>query len=245
MIRKLVVIAVVIIAIMAAVWLIRGRGNGDEEEVELQTAEVTRAPLRVTVSATGVLEPLTTVEVKSRSGGEISDLLVEAGDYVTAGQLIAQIDPTELQGKVDQARATTDASGARVSQARLRASSQAIQTLTGIQEARASLASAQTRVGQAQAQLDETRVSTEQQVIEARASLATARARLQQAKAQETAEPALVEANVRQAQASLRKSEQALAVLVAGARPQELAQAQARVTEAQAVAENARTTLGR
>ena len=59
MIRKLVVIAVVIIAIMAAVWLIRGRGNGDEEEVELQTAEVTRAPLRVTVSATGVLEPWT------------------------------------------------------------------------------------------------------------------------------------------------------------------------------------------
>ena len=137
MTRKLVVIAVVIVAIIAAVWLIKRRGNGEEEQVALQTAEVTRGPLRVTVSATGALEPLTTVEVKSRSGGEISKLLVDAGDYVTAGQLIAQIDPTELQGKVDQARATADASNARVSQARLNASAQAAQTSTGIEEARA------------------------------------------------------------------------------------------------------------
>ncbi len=245
MTRKLVVIAVVIVAIIAAVWLIKRRGNGEEEQVALQTAEVTRGPLRVTVSATGALEPLTTVEVKSRSGGEISKLLVDAGDYVTAGQLIAQIDPTELQGKVDQARATADASNARVSQARLNASAQAAQTSTGIEEARASLAAAQARLGQAQAQLDQTRVSTEQQVVEARAALDSARARLQQAKAQEIAEPALVEADVSQAQASLRKSEQALAVLLAGARPEELAQAKARVAEAQAVAENARATLAR
>jgi len=101
----IVTVVVVLVAVVTGLWLVRRNRRHQQAAAELLTATVTRGPLRVTVSATGVLEPLTTIEVKSRSGGEIKRMFVEAGDYVRAGQLIAQIDPTTLQRQVDQARA--------------------------------------------------------------------------------------------------------------------------------------------
>jgi len=243
--RRIAVVVGAIAIVVAGVWWFRRGGEADEAEAELATAEVVRGDLRVTVSATGVLEPLTTVEVKSRSGGEIAVMYVEAGDYVEAGQLIAQLDPTELQGKVDQAAAQVRSAVARVDQAQYSAQAQTAQTRTGIAESRASLDAARARLRQAEAQLEQTRSTSEQQVEQARAGVRSARARLAQAKAQAEAEPHLVAADVRQAEAGLERARQDLAVLEAGSRPQEIAQARARVAEAEAVADNARTELGR
>ncbi len=211
--RILVVFGVVAVVVGMAIWFIGSHGNDAEGEPEQVTVEVIRGPLVVTVSATGVLEPLTTVEVKSRSGGEVSKMYVEPGDYVEAGQIIAQLDPTELQGKVDQARAQADVSQARLSQTRLNNEVQGEQTATAL--------------------------------VEAQASLASAQARLKQAQAQETIQPQLTEADLTQARAGLTRAEQDLAILLAGARPQEVAQARTRVIEAQAAADNAQATLMR
>ncbi len=243
--KRNIIIAAVVVFIVAGVWWLRRGGGEEEEEPELATVEVTRGDLRVTVSATGVLEPLTTVEVKSRSGGEISALYVEAGDYVEAGQLIAQLDPTELQSEVDQAAAQVVSANARVAQARYSAEAQEMQTRTSIEEARASVQTARARLEQAEAQLEQTRSTTQQQVEQAQAGLRTARARLAQAELQAEAEPELVAASVAQAEANLERARQALAALEAGARPQEIAQAEARVTEARVAAENAATELQR
>ncbi len=227
-----------------AFWFLRRNGEENGEE-ELPTVIVRRGDLRVTVAATGVLEPLTTVEVKSQTGGEIDEMYVEAGDLVKAGDLIAQLDPTALQEKVDQAQATVDAADARVVQAHYSAEAQRVQTRTGVAEAEASLQTARARLRQAQSQLTEARESTAQSVAQAQARLDAARARLAEAKVQEEVQPQLTQADIRQAEASLERARQDLAMLEAGNRPEEIAQARARVDEVRAILENAETELRR
>lgn len=239
---------IILVAVVggAAWWFFKGRQPEEgEEEGAIATATVERGDLRVAVASTGVLEPLTTVEVKSRSGGEIKEMYVEAGDYVKAGDLIAQLDPTDLQTAVDEAAAQVQAAEARVGQSRYSADAQQEQTSSGIEEARASLASARARLAQAEAQLDQTRRTTEDSIEQARARVRSAKAGLAQAVAQEEAQPTLTAADIRQAEASLERAKQDLAALEAGNRPQEIAQARSRVSEAQAVLDNARAELKR
>lgn len=242
--RWIVIIAIVAIVGGTAWWYFRGRQPVEEEET-MATVAVERGDLRVTVAATGVLEPLTTVEVKSRSGGEIDKMYVEAGDYVQAGDLIAQLDPTDLQTAVDEAAAQVDAANARVAQAGYSADAQGEQTVSSIDEARASVAASRARLEQSEANLDQTRRTSEQAVEQARARLASARARLEEARAQEEAQPELTRADISSAEAALERAKQDLAVLEEGTRPQEIAQARARVSEAQAVLNNTRTELTR
>ena len=57
------------------------------------TVEARRADIEVGVSSAGVVEPLTTVEVKSKASGEVLELRVETGDYVEEDTLMVRIDP--------------------------------------------------------------------------------------------------------------------------------------------------------
>lgn len=77
-----------------------------EEKKAKEFIKVEKGELVVTVVETGNLEAFKTVEVKSRVGGRIARLLVDEGDYVKAGDLIAVVDPqeTELQVKQNQAQ---------------------------------------------------------------------------------------------------------------------------------------------
>ncbi|MCU0317051.1 MAG: efflux RND transporter periplasmic adaptor subunit [Fimbriimonadaceae bacterium] len=80
-----------------------------------QTETVTRGSLTYEVVDTGSLEAIKSVEVKSRVGGRVARILVEEGDIVAAGQLIAVIDPqeTELQVRQNRAQLRGAASGTR------------------------------------------------------------------------------------------------------------------------------------
>ena len=77
------------------------------------TAEVSRADIEVGVSSAGVVEPLTTVEVKSKASGEVLKLLVATGDYVEQGTLIVHIDPRTVQNRLDQSEAELKAANSR------------------------------------------------------------------------------------------------------------------------------------
>src|SRR5262249_24934392 len=61
---------------------------------------VRRGDVEVLVTETGTIEPLKKVEVKSKVAGRISRLLVDEGLRVRAGQLLAEIDPTEINSQV-------------------------------------------------------------------------------------------------------------------------------------------------
>jgi macrolide-specific efflux system membrane fusion protein len=69
------------------------------------TALATRGNLEDTVTATGTLQPKDFVDVGTQVSGQVKKLLVEIGAVVTAGQLLAEIDPSVYQAKVDGDRA--------------------------------------------------------------------------------------------------------------------------------------------
>src|SRR5579883_229413 len=68
--------------------------------------------LAKSVVATGKVEPITKVEIKSKASGIVKKLYVDAGDRVKKGQLLAELDKEEIEARVAQARAQAEASEA-------------------------------------------------------------------------------------------------------------------------------------
>ena len=99
--------------ILAACALLAGGGYyawraafGEESSTRgLLTAVVQRGDLEDTVTATGTLQPKEFVDVGTQVSGQLKKLHVEIGAIVKAGQLLAEIDPSVYQAKVDGDRA--------------------------------------------------------------------------------------------------------------------------------------------
>src|SRR5262245_379055 len=69
-------------------------------------ATVARGDLARSVVATGKIQPLAKVEVKSKASGIVKQLMVHYGDHVKQGQVLAELDKEELQARVREARAS-------------------------------------------------------------------------------------------------------------------------------------------
>ena len=72
----------------------------------VRVAIATRVDAPVTVSASGIVEPMQTVAVTTQVSGTLLDVLFSEGEFVQKGQPLFRIDPRPLQAAVDQARAT-------------------------------------------------------------------------------------------------------------------------------------------
>jgi HlyD family secretion protein len=81
------------------------RSRADQGTGEDQTAEVKRGALTAAVIESGTIDSVKAVELKSRVTGRLARLLVQEGDVVQAGQLIAIVDPQETRFKVEQDQA--------------------------------------------------------------------------------------------------------------------------------------------
>jgi HlyD family secretion protein len=77
-------------------------------------AKVEKGDLAKSVVATGKVTPITKVEVKSKASGIVKKLLVDYGDRVKKGQLLAQLDKIEIEAQVAQSRAALDAAQANM-----------------------------------------------------------------------------------------------------------------------------------
>jgi len=73
---------------------------------------VEKGSIARSVVATGKIEPRSTVEVKSKASGIVKKLLVDYGDVVKQGQILAELDKEELQARVREARASLQAAQA-------------------------------------------------------------------------------------------------------------------------------------
>jgi HlyD family secretion protein len=80
---------------------------------KLATAEVTRGDLVIRAEATGTVEPVRSVEVKSKASGEILKLYVDVGDAVEPGALLVAVDPRDVRNKYDQAQADLEVAKTR------------------------------------------------------------------------------------------------------------------------------------
>ena len=97
----------IIIATVAVVagWFAWQAIWGGENTPEYQTAEVTRGDIEVSISSAGKVAPKDTVAVGAQVSGQLTELLVEAGDLVEQGQLLARIDATIAETNVEGSRA--------------------------------------------------------------------------------------------------------------------------------------------
>ncbi len=89
----------------------------ESEGSAMEVAAVTRGDLNVTADAAGHVEPIRLVEVKSKASGEITEIMVETGDVVDAGQLLVRIDPRDVRNAFDQADADLEVARARLATA--------------------------------------------------------------------------------------------------------------------------------
>jgi HlyD family secretion protein len=107
--------AIALITIMVAACGQRGASPAAQQ---YDTAKVEKRPLVLTVEAAGVIEPVRTVEIKSKASGEILELGADTGDTVKRGALLARIDPRTPRNRLDQAAAQLNAAQARSTNAR-------------------------------------------------------------------------------------------------------------------------------
>ena len=89
----------------------------DEAVALYQTATVRRRDIVVAVDAAGIIEPVTTVEVKSKASGEILSLTVDTGDEVEAGTMLARVDRRVLNNSLQLAKANLEVARARLTNA--------------------------------------------------------------------------------------------------------------------------------
>src|SRR5882672_2527686 len=100
---------IVIIALLAAIGIggvAWSRARSTSTDASPTTAVVTRGDVIEKVSATGTLQPVTTVQVGTQVSGAIKALHADFNSEVRKGQVIAELEPSLFQTQVEQARAT-------------------------------------------------------------------------------------------------------------------------------------------
>ena len=90
-----------LVAIVA--WLMFG--GKKEEKVTFETATVSKQSIQNTITATGTIEPVTSVTVGTQVSGIVSKLYVDYNSVVKKGQVIAELDKTNLMSELNTARA--------------------------------------------------------------------------------------------------------------------------------------------
>ena len=130
-----------------------GTLSGEEGQIAYLTAPAERGDVATTLSATGTLRALVTVQVGSQLSGQIADLLVDFNDQVSEGEPLARLDPRTFESEVREAEAALEVARAQVLKERATlqtAASEAAATRgrlkvaeAGLERARAQLASTQ------------------------------------------------------------------------------------------------------
>lgn len=100
--KKIVIISgIIIVIVVAGFILFRSTGN----EPKFRTDKIIRGDIQMAVTATGTVNPVTTVLVGTQVSGTIKELYVDFNSPVKKGQLIARIDPALFEAQVNQAKA--------------------------------------------------------------------------------------------------------------------------------------------
>jgi HlyD family secretion protein len=95
------VVAVVLVALV--IWFMSG--GKKEQTVEFETAKVEKQNINTSITATGTIEPVTSVTVGTQVSGIVSKLYVDYNSVVKKGQVIAELDKTNLISELNRAKA--------------------------------------------------------------------------------------------------------------------------------------------
>ncbi len=222
------------ILVSASTYWAINRQASPKLDIATLTVPVASADVTLRISASGKVVPVQTVNLSPKNSGVLAQLLVEQGDTVEQGQIIARMDDSNLQAQLSKARANLAQARAQLAEARAG---------TRIEE----IAQSRARLNQAQAQLNQARTGNRpEEIAQAQAQVEAARARVNLtssrvqrnrnlatsgAISQDTLDE--VTADDRSAKANLLEAQRRLADLKSGSRSEEIAQRLAAVTEAQ------------
>ena len=207
----------------AGAWFLqRNDATHSDPNLERLLATVTRTDLQVEITATGTVQPLKTVNLSPKTAGTLVELLVEQGDRVQAGQLLARMDDREIQAQLLQVGGNLAEAEARLAELEAgtrqeeidRAQSQVQQSKARVEESQARLELAQDRFHRNQKLLAQGAIALD--------DLDASRTEVDQAAAVLT-----------QSQAQLQESQRQLQQLENGSRPETIAQAKAQVRATQ------------
>ena len=109
--RMIWIIVAVVLVLGTVTGLIAATRGGTKIDPS-KLAKVEKGDLAKSVVATGKVEPITKVEIKSKASGIVKKLYVDAGDRVKKGQVLAELDRVEISAQVEQAQASLEASEA-------------------------------------------------------------------------------------------------------------------------------------
>lgn len=184
-------------------------GSTDKAAAEYLTSMVQKGVISDTISASGTIEPVTTVSMSFKSAEIVKKLYVEEGDRVTTGQLLAELETDNLEASVQQAQASVTSAQANLNLLQKGAS--------------------QEDIDNAQANIDTAQVTydTSKTTLERNKALFDAGAISQ-------ADYDNYETDLKKAEAQLKQAKASLASLLKGEDAENIQAAQAQVSNAQA-----------
>lgn len=238
-------IILMVLFVLAAGFIFIAARQHDKNTVTLSTARVERGTVTNSVSGTGTLQPLTTVEVKSNVGGTLISLGVDEGDTVKAGQVLARIDPADAQNTLEQSQADMVSAHSKVMQAQQSLTMQRLQDDAQLRSAAQSVETARLKLTQAKDQAGLQRSVNETSIDQAQQNLASAQAKLAQAEEQARLQPTLTDMAIAQAKSSLNAAKTAYQQTKTALVPQAISAAQATLGQAKANHTYAESDLAR
>ncbi len=99
---KIILAVVVVLIVIGLVWAFSGSGNS--MKVSYETQPVQKRDISSSVTATGTVEPVTKVEVGTQVSGIVSKLYVDYNSVVKKGQIVAELDKTNLLSELASAK---------------------------------------------------------------------------------------------------------------------------------------------
>src|SRR5262249_43964092 len=180
------------------------RTLGASKAPDYQAVKVRRQTITKSISATGTLQAVTTVQVGTQVSGTISELYADYNSRVKKDQIIARLDPSQFQAQLAQANATWQSAMATAQAA----NNNVIAADAGVQSADANVDRMDAALKDAQKSLDRTRQLVDAKVAAAM-ELQTAESTVDQAAAQK--QQSIAQVNQAKAQAQAARSQVAQA----------------------------------
>ena len=108
---------IILATILVAIFAIRGTSTKTQKK-NFVTMDISRGDMSQTVTATGEIRPLNTVNVGSQVSGTIQELYVDYNSQVKKGDKLLEIEPSVLQASVDEAKASLDSAESQLNLAK-------------------------------------------------------------------------------------------------------------------------------
>jgi HlyD family secretion protein len=118
--KGILITGISLISVIAGITVFFLSGNGSDSgrnRIKFKEVIVERGTFQIIVMANGVVKSIDRIEIKSKASGEIVELPVEEGDFISQGDLIARLDQKDERAEVAQAQADFDIAMAELKQA--------------------------------------------------------------------------------------------------------------------------------